>query len=127
MKKKKHLQKDNSSEIIEILSENSTGKHDECMVWNGTRDVQGYGVIYGLGERSKKTGAPKGSLAHRVSYTVHKGPIPDGLCVCHHCDNPPCINPLHLFLGTRADNNRDCVQKGRRGKAFKLLKKNNEL
>ena len=119
MKKKKHLQKDKTSEIIYLLSENSTGKHDECIVWNGRRDARGYGVINGLGERNKKTGTPTHSYAHRVSYAVHKGEIPEGMCVCHHCDNPPCINPLHLFLGTKGDNIRDCVEKGRRPKSYK--------
>ncbi len=51
--------------------------------------------------------------AHRVAWVVWRGPIPDGLWVLHTCDNPPCCNPAHLFLGTRADNIADMVAKGR--------------
>jgi hypothetical protein len=81
-------------------------KGDGCWVWTACRNWAGYGKFWD-GERL--------TAAHRHSWVVHHGPIPDGLCVLHRCDNPPCINPDHLFLGTYRDNNLDTLGKGRRG------------
>jgi len=75
-----------------------------CIEWAGPRDPNRYGRI-AVGHKTK--------LAHRVAYERSIGPIPDGMHVCHHCDNPPCINPDHLFLGTNYDNIQDRLRKGR--------------
>ena len=78
---------------------------DECWVWTHYCDENGYGRIGGPG--SKILGA------HRVSYELHKGPIPVGLKVRHTCDNPPCVNPAHLLCGTDQDNSNDMVGRSR--------------
>jgi hypothetical protein len=79
----------------------------DCWLWTGARSKTGYGVINSGGKGGQAL------KAHRVSWELHRGPIPDGMHVCHHCDTPLCVNPDHLFLGTMRDNMRDCAQKGR--------------
>lgn len=76
----------------------------ECWEWNSGCISTGYGAFWV---------PPRVQLSHRISWCIHNGEIPDGLHVCHHCDNPPCANPDHLFLGTALDNSRDKHRKGR--------------
>jgi hypothetical protein len=80
-----------------------TSRPSKCWIWTGTKNGD-YGAIINRGKRVR---------AHRVAYELERGPIPDGLFVCHHCDNPLCVRPDHLFLGTALHNNLDRVQKGR--------------
>jgi hypothetical protein len=83
---------------------------EECWIWMGCKNKQGYGSIRDH-KRRRSIGA------HRVSWEIHFGPIPDGLDVLHDCptgDNPSCVNQNHLWLGTDADNVADCIRKGRK-------------
>jgi len=75
----------------------------ECWEWKGGKTRGNYGAFED-GQECR---------AHRVSWHMHNGPVPEGMHVLHRCDNPPCVNPEHLFLGTRSDNMRDAVAKGR--------------
>ena len=79
---------------------------DECWGWYG-RSQRGYGR-FRFGGLTQRT--------HRLAWAFAHGPVPEGMCVCHHCDNPRCCNPKHLFIGTSADNNADKVAKGRQSR-----------
>lgn len=80
-------------------------KTKTCWNWLGATQGRGYGFC-------RRNGV--GTGCHRISWEIAHGPIPDKLCVLHKCDNPICVNPDHLFLGTFADNVSDCISKGRR-------------
>lgn len=88
---------------VRLLNRVICGRTD-CWHWCGPTNAFGYGRITYQG---------KLSVAHRLSWVAFNGPIPDGLSVLHRCDNPSCINPEHLFLGTYSDNLRDAWAKGR--------------
>jgi len=78
-----------------------------CLIWIGNKLPAGYGIIAEGGSGGKMLSA------HRLAWQMVNGPIPNGLCVLHQCDNPSCVNPDHLFLGTNSDNSSDMVRKGR--------------
>lgn len=86
--------------ILERLALSARREPNGCLVWTGYRHPDGYGQV-----RSRKV--------HRLAWEAVNGPIPAGMSVCHHCDNRPCFEVAHLFLGTQADNNADCIAKGR--------------
>jgi hypothetical protein len=82
---------------------------DACWIWTASTNQRGYGHFVPPRPHADK----KIWQSHRLAWTIANGPIPIGLHVCHSCDNPPCCNPAHLWAGTRSDNMRDKLAKGR--------------
>lgn len=100
--------------LEDYFHKNTIKETNGCWIWTGTKLRRGYG---GVG--STRWGKQfKIYSAHRLSYFYYKGEIPEGIFVCHSCDNPSCINPDHLFLGTHEDNMRDMINKARKGNKF---------
>ena len=94
--------------LLRFWQKVSRGSADSCWPWQASRTAFGHGKFYlRVGSRRQYT------VAHRVMWMLAFGPIPMGMETCHRCDNPWCVNPRHLFLGTQQDNLRDMREKGR--------------
>lgn len=97
--------------IIERFNAKTRLAANDCIEWTAGKQNKGYGN-FGFEGRTQR--------AHRVAYRLFVGPIPEGLCVLHTCDNRACVNPDHLWIGTQGDNIRDCCEKGRIARGVKI-------
>ncbi len=97
----------NDKDVMRFLNKTMPDSNTDCILWTACKDKvknKEYGKFYLNGKRER---------AHRVSWMIHRGKIPKGMHVLHRCDNPPCVNPDHLFLGSNQDNVDDKMSKGR--------------
>lgn len=92
------------SVLVRFFKYAAIGGMSQCWMWKGAVDKDGYGRLQSENKTLK---------AHRVSFEISKGKIPEGKIVCHKCDIPGCVNPLHLYAGTHKSNVRDCMTRGR--------------
>jgi hypothetical protein len=99
---------------LQFINKASQTSNSECLIWPFSKDKFGYGLH---GKRNR---------AHRTSFAIHVGPIPNNFIIMHTCDNPSCINPSHLKAGTQADNMSDMLKKNRAKRSFSHIDNSGE-
>lgn len=92
--------------VERFISKFIVDKKSGCWVWSGPVSKDGYGIF-------RESSDIKSMAAHRASYRIFRGKIKEGMFICHKCDNPPCVNPDHLYVGTPQDNSNDMVKRNR--------------